>query len=124
MDASKLAGHRPSLLEAGGLKMTHRMPDTVYASAISGRDAAGDPTFKARRKIAARVEFDSKRVRLADGTEAVSDATIYTHDEMREGERCWLPGDSSKDTEKAWEVIRVQKAKSFSSGRTVYQAAV
>ena len=124
MATHERASRGARLLGAGAMNLRHRMPDVVYVSAVSSRSASGDPVFAARRRLAARVEFDAKRIRLADGTEAVSDATIYTHDAIKEGERCWLPGESSKDTEKAREVIRVQGADSFSSGRRLYQAEV
>lgn len=106
------------------MRMTRHMTDVVTVAAVSGVSASGDPTFSAQRTIKARVEQRVRNERFVDKSERISDTVVLTHDTIRVGERCWLPGTDTGSADEAREVLRVNAGASLVDGTTLYEAEV
>lgn len=97
------------------------LTDTVTVATMSGRDSHGDPTFNAPATMNARVEFGTRLVYGAGGTERQCEAVVATTEEIPMGSMIWLPGANTSNDNESKRPILIKKASNPSGGLTVYE---
>lgn len=97
------------------------LTDTVTVATQSGVDSHGDPTFNAQTTMKARVEFGTKLIYGANGTERQCEAVIATTAEIPMGSRIWLPGANPANMRESKRPIVIKKASTPGGGLTIYE---
>jgi hypothetical protein len=97
------------------------LTQTVTFAPPSGVGAAGDTAYGPQQTTRARVEFGTKLLYGADGTQTTCEAVIASAAEIPMGSRVWLPGDNTADTNAAKRAIRVARASDPAGRVTVYE---
>jgi hypothetical protein len=97
------------------------LTDTITVATMSGVDGHGDPAFNTQATMSARVEFGTRRVYAANGTERQCEAVLMTEAEIPMGARIWLPGTNTAVAREAKIPIAIKRASNPSGGLTVYE---
>lgn len=89
------------------MNLTSWYRDLIGWAAVSGASAAGDPTYgSVQTGIPARVEAEVTVVgHAADGSEIVSNHTIYTNAAISADDKVWMPGLSTSNLALARRVL-------------------
>lgn len=97
----------------------HLLTDTVTYKVPTGVDGNGDPTYGAAATVKARVEYGTKTVINAGGTERQCEAVIVTEAEFPHDARIWLPGENTADASAAHRPILTKRAGRPGGGLTL-----
>lgn len=98
--------------------------DTIYHAVLSGVDADGQLSYDAATAVAANVQSKDEEMSTGNEQSVTYKAEIVTLTEIRRGDRLWLPGDSSSNTDLAHTPSHIQSATGLGSGETVYKVVV
>lgn len=95
---------------------------TITVAPMTGRNAAGDPTFGPQVPVLARVE-SGKILSLNGALGNVLQAThvAVTKVPINVNDRVWLPGDSTADTSQARRPLSIRNAPIKNGSFTLYE---
>lgn len=94
------------------------------ASPTSSRTARGDRTFSTPTEICVRIEQDEEIIQRVDGNLRRSTHLVISTDQIREGDRIWLPGVDETDDTLAREVLSVLESPNEKGEIEHYEAKI
>lgn len=97
------------------------LTDTITVALPGAPTSYGEPTWGAQATMRARVEFGTKMMFGADGTQRECEAVIATTTELPLHARIWLPGANTGDANAAKRPIQIKRASRPGGGLTVYE---
>ena len=100
------------------------LTDTISHAALSGVDADGQLTYATATSVAAKVQEKDEEQAVGTDQSVTYRAEIITLAAISRGDRVWLPGDSSSNTDLAHTPRIVQTATGIGSGETVYKVTL
>lgn len=108
------------------MNLDHWLVDTVTVASISSRNSSGDPVFAAQRTVPARVQEHIETFRVGGQVGSVqrqlrSKAVIYCTEEIKQGDRCWLPGASTANVDEAFDVIAVAETHNLNGNQKLFK---
>ena len=100
------------------------LTDTISHAALSGVDSDGQLTYATATSVAAKIQEKDEEISVGTEQSVTYRAEIITLTAMQRGDRVWLPGDSSANTDLAHTPRIIQKATGIGSGETVYKVTL
>lgn len=73
------------------MRIGHRLYETVWVAAFTGRSSTGDPTYAAAASRPARIDRETLTIRTAEGREVEVGTTVWTETPIGIADRVWLP---------------------------------
>lgn len=98
--------------------------NTVTVASVASVDKYGKPTYATARTVKARVQKSRKLLRRPGGEEALSQATIYTLEEVFLTDRVWLPGANTALLEQALSPISLNSSPDKAGARTLFRVDI
>jgi hypothetical protein len=87
--------------------MGHRLNQRFGLARLLGVNDRGQEDFAAPTVHACRYEGSTKRLVTSDGTDATSEAVLFTIVEVRPGDALWLPGAAPGDLDTRRRPLRI-----------------
>ncbi|RKH09739.1 hypothetical protein D7V97_15620 [Corallococcus sp. CA053C] len=75
----------------------HRFRHRFGLAQLLSTDARGEEEYSEPTTHACRYEGSVRRITAADGTDAITEAILYTGVEVKPGDAIWLPGTTPGD---------------------------
>ncbi|RKH64118.1 hypothetical protein [Corallococcus aberystwythensis] len=85
----------------------HRLKQRFGLARLLGVNDRGQEDFSAPKRHACRFEGSTKRLVTTDGTDATSEAVLFTIVEVGPGDAVWLPGATPGDLNTRRRPLRV-----------------
>lgn len=101
-----------------------QLQQTIYVSTLTSRNAAGTGTWGVPASRAAKVQKETRQIRLLSGEEVTTSHLIFVEDEIAADSRIWLPGDDSNDATKARRVYEVEPIIDVKGNTAHYEISV
>ncbi|RKG99205.1 hypothetical protein [Corallococcus carmarthensis] len=102
----------------------HRLKQRFGLARLLGVNDRGQEDFSAPTVHACRYEGSTKRLVTSDGTDATSEAMLFTKVKVEPGDALWLPGDTPGDLNTRRRPLRITPCTDIRGGTDHYEVYV
>ncbi|RKG95572.1 hypothetical protein D7V97_36990 [Corallococcus sp. CA053C] len=104
--------------------MGHRLRQRFGLARLLGVNNRGEEDFAEPTVHACRFEGSTKRLVTSDGTDATSEAVLFTTVEVKPGDALWLPGATPGDLDTRRRPLRITPCFDIRGGLDHYEVYV